>query len=1199
MNVMDSQTSYRYSSVLKKLLQYSWILLLAGASQAIAGGNQSGNSNAPYLWPDSALPIKWHLSKDGLPGSGISNRRLAEELTAAFDTWQNIPTSKISFQYGGEVDRRKGADDGLVLVTFTDPDEVFPPEVLAYARIFTFAEPTTITNGDLDGDGTNDFPVGTYPAGTIYNADIMFDSSKNLTVSGEDFTNDIRMIALHEIGHLIGLSHSSIEQASLWPFAHGNIAQGRTLAEDDIAYASFFYPQLPQYTQAYGTLKGQITDGLYKNGILGAHVFTADKISGEKQVGGYSLSSGNYILPVKQGSYYVGIEPLDGDPRGMDPFRISDTIANTRDTAFTTEYFDANESSIEENPLAAMPVAVTSGATTSAINLITNAVNFPGVVRRFNKGANYFSYPVTPPANLSAFELLKALGSAEEFSSIDRFNPTLQKFERASFVENVPQGVNFPIRRGEGYLVHARQERYVTFKGVTDCPKISLVTGLNLFAVPCPNNGYNSFDLLEDLGNQDEVTLLKHIQAGRADDFKEAHYTGEQPSGEQFYITNGEAYYAQMKLAKNALTLPSHRRAFPPVMSSISPGQGVPGDLVLIQGEGFDPSVDNNSVVINNSPAHIVYATPTVIAAAVPSNATSGPMKVTTNGRDSNALVFAVLPKTIEEAPEQTGAGTTQIRPNQIATGSLTQATEQDRYSFMGLENDLATAKVRAVAPANMGLMLALEDPNGVIIASSETANFDTQLNNIVLPATGRYSLVVFAAGERSSGQYSLSLSIHNDTATVGQINITQGDGQTTQPGSHLPEPLQVYVTGPTGKPLVGAPVTFTATDVNLGTSNGYSAANAGSSLIVTDANGVATVDVTAPINQGIYNIRVEVPGLAPRNIELSITNKKVARVEASQQIQDCGGLGCPVGDQLPEPYSLRVLDEEGNGIPNVFVQWLVVTGKGALKQFSPTANSTGRHKTDDQGRVQVFHKLGEKLYTEKDGEVTGIPITQSVVAVISGQKANTVLFQPKTRANKPSKLESTKADYIRATYGTSDFSAFRVRVLDRFNNPVENAEIKPGGLTAPMDIVPGIDTEPGHGQTQAEQFISFKTNRFGIWAGQLVIGKSTPTFDEFNTAGSPGLAPTYKVTLGEASAGAHTFSVDVDLGPKMAAPPGEPKVIEGLIGQPFAQPFRQKLFRFQSDSFIPPACEVGRNLAPHRRAHLRQRFERCRIVVS
>ena len=49
-------------------------------------------------------------------------------------------------------------------------------------------------------------------------------------------------------------------------------------------------------------------------------MFTADKISGEKQVGGYSLSSGNYILPVKQGSYYVGIEPLDGDPEEWTPF---------------------------------------------------------------------------------------------------------------------------------------------------------------------------------------------------------------------------------------------------------------------------------------------------------------------------------------------------------------------------------------------------------------------------------------------------------------------------------------------------------------------------------------------------------------------------------------------------------------------------------------------------------------------------------------------------------------------------------------------------------------------------------------------------------------------------------------------------------------------------------------------------------------
>ncbi|MEY4588444.1 MAG: hypothetical protein RL497_520, partial [Pseudomonadota bacterium] len=507
----------------------SCVLMVGGASPVFAGGNQSGLNKTPYTWPDAALPLKWYLSKDGLPGSGISNQLLAAELTAAFDTWQAIPTSKIAFQYGGEVDRRKGEDDGLVLLTFTDPDQIFPPEVLAYARIFAFAAPTTITNGDLDGDGTVDFPVGTYPAGTIYNADIMFDSSKNLTVSGG---NDIQAIALHEIGHLMGLSHSSITKASMWPFMREGTGSVRDLSEDDIAYASLFYPQMPEYSQAYGSLSGKITDGVYKSPVLGAHVFTADKSTGEKLIGSYSMGDGLFTLPTKKGTYYVGIEPLDGDPRGMDPFRIHSRFANTRDTTFTSEFYDANESGIEQDSLAAIPVTINANSDTSNINIVTNAVNFPGVVRRFKPGANYFSYPVAPPEDLRAFELLKALGSAEAFNSIDRFNPQLQKFERASFVKDAPQGINFPIRRGEGYLVHAKQEQYVTFKGLADCPNVSFVAGLNLFGVPCPMNGYGAHALLEDIGNTSEVISLKRLDSGRADAYKEARYQAGQASGE-------------------------------------------------------------------------------------------------------------------------------------------------------------------------------------------------------------------------------------------------------------------------------------------------------------------------------------------------------------------------------------------------------------------------------------------------------------------------------------------------------------------------------------------------------------------------------------------------------------------------------------------------------------------------------------------
>jgi hypothetical protein len=600
----------------------------------------------------------------------------------------------------------------------------------------------------------------------------------------------------------------------------------------------------------------------------------------------------------------------------------------------------------------------------------------------------------------------------------------------------------------------------------------------------------------------------------------------------------------------------------------------------MIQGEGFDPIITNNEIVFNELPANIVYATPTVIAASVPANAATGTIKVIANGRDSNTMPFTVLPKTIQEdspAPTEPATSSTTILPNQTANGALAQATEQDRYTFMGLEGDIATLKARAIAPATLGLMLALEDPNGVIIASTERPYFDVQLSNLQLPSTGQYALVVFAAGAQFSGQYSVSLSIHNHSATVGQVNITQGDGQTTQPGSELPEPLQIYVTGPTGKPLVGAPITFTATDINFGAggSTGFSAANAGSTIIVTDVNGVATVKVTAPLKTGVYDITISVPGLAPKTVQLAITNKKIASLVVSQQAPDCGGLGCPVGELLPEPYSLQVLDAEGKGIPNVFVKWFLVTGKGELKQYTPATNASGRQLTDAQGRVQVFHKLGEKLYTEQAGEPTGITIPQTAVAVVSGVKqAHTLLFQPKPKANTPSKLESTKTDYIRITYNMNAPDAFRIRVLDRFNNPVENADIRPGGLKSPMSIVPGIDIQPGHGQAQAEQFTSFKTNRFGIWAGQLTVGKSTPTLDEFNSTSSAGLASTYKVTLSEASAGSHSFSVDVDLGPRMVTQLGQPITIEGLVGQPFAQPSSKQIFRYQRLDTYKPKSE-------------------------
>ena len=148
------------------------------------------------------IPITWVLSDDGLPGSGIDNATLTTELTAAFDTWEALPTSALDFTFGGEVPVRSsglggplGASiDGLNLITFTDPGLVFPPGVLAVALTSSFTTDTVVTgaNDDLDGDGNPDIPQGTYPAGTIFDGDISFNSSEDWSTSGSNNTRDIR-----------------------------------------------------------------------------------------------------------------------------------------------------------------------------------------------------------------------------------------------------------------------------------------------------------------------------------------------------------------------------------------------------------------------------------------------------------------------------------------------------------------------------------------------------------------------------------------------------------------------------------------------------------------------------------------------------------------------------------------------------------------------------------------------------------------------------------------------------------------------------------------------------------------------------------------------------------------------------------------------------------------------------------------------
>ncbi|MGH7895186.1 MAG: matrixin family metalloprotease, partial [Candidatus Binatia bacterium] len=533
---------------------------------ARAGGNLEIRHPAnpsiivPTHWDTRRLPIRWLLSKDGLPGSGIDIATLEAEIQAAFDAWQALPTSSAAFTFGGQVDARDAelggvlalGVDGRNLVTFTDPDLVFAPGVLALSLTTSFTGDFVVTaaNADLDGDGTPDLSEGTYPAGSIFDSDIALNSSVDWSIGGAAGTNDVRAVALHEVGHMLGLCHSAIRDAVMWPFLSEDVQSVRLPTPDDVAWVSRFYPSEPAASATFGRIAGTVTSGANNFPILGAHVYVVDPATQASVVGGYTRDDGTYELPgLTPGNWLVAVEPLDGDPPGTEPFRVNNVVAGTLDTNFPDEFHDANEGAVEADPTAATAVGVTAGTTTGGIDIVTNTLTLPASSVVLPSGFSLFAWPVAVPAGTTAFDVLEALGGPTEVATIDRFDPRTGVFERAEYLDGAASGVDFGVRRGDGYAVYMQHERIVSFAGATDCPALDLARGLNLIGVPCRPPGYTAFALLDDLGTALEVDRVARFDPDTAA-YQIARYgAGGVPEGDDFAIAN-EGYLVVMRTPK-------------------------------------------------------------------------------------------------------------------------------------------------------------------------------------------------------------------------------------------------------------------------------------------------------------------------------------------------------------------------------------------------------------------------------------------------------------------------------------------------------------------------------------------------------------------------------------------------------------------------------------------------------------------------
>jgi hypothetical protein len=272
-------------------------LAAAPAAAYLKLGFRVGGRLVNVQWNER--PVRYFVTNRD--DDGVTASQLQQAVARAFATWQNEPAIDISFDFVGFTGAEPFDDDGMNVLGFQSEPSL---ERVLGATGFTFDNVT----------------------GRILESDIFFNTIFDWSVApgGESGRFDLESVALHEIGHMIGLGHSAIgetelaagrrrviaKQAVMFPIAFpaGNISD-RRLKADDIAGGSDIYPAASVRRQR-GSISGRVRlDG---RGVFGAHV-TAYSLQSGQIVGGFSLDDqGAFVIGgLEPGLHVVRVEPLD------------------------------------------------------------------------------------------------------------------------------------------------------------------------------------------------------------------------------------------------------------------------------------------------------------------------------------------------------------------------------------------------------------------------------------------------------------------------------------------------------------------------------------------------------------------------------------------------------------------------------------------------------------------------------------------------------------------------------------------------------------------------------------------------------------------------------------------------------------------------------------------------------------------------
>lgn len=214
------------------------------------------------------------------------------------------------------------------------------------------------------------------------------------------------------------------------------------------------------------------------------------------------------------------------------------------------------------------------------------------------------------------------------------------------------------------------------------------------------------------------------------------------------------------------------------------------------------------------------------------------------------------------------------------------------------------------------------------------TADDGTATARWVLGSTsGSQQVLARVVGDNAPDGLEATFQATAGSGAAQRIALEDGDGQTGAVGTALSDPLAVLVSDQFGNPVADVEVNWSADKGSVDPSSS-----------TTGADGRAETSWVLGSSTGGQTATASIPGLDGSPVTFTATAQagsadKLVRVSGDKQS------GRP-GETLPAALVVRLVDRNGNGVPNRAVSWVVGTGGGSVSSASSTSNDNGQADT-------------------------------------------------------------------------------------------------------------------------------------------------------------------------------------------------------------------------------------------------------------